>query len=70
DYEKGMEEFKNLITTLRNIGILNASKKNNLNDYRNFSDNILNYNFYFMVINPRQLKSILDAIFNKHNFLF
>jgi Cdc6-like AAA superfamily ATPase len=70
DYEKDMEEFKNLITTIRNIGILNASKKNNLNDYRNFSDNILNYNFYFMVINPRQLKSILDAIFNKHNFLF
>ena len=70
DYEKDMEEFKNFITTLRNNGILNASKKNNLNDYRNFSDNILNYNFYFMVINPRQLKSILDAIFNKHNFLF
>ena len=70
DYEKDMEEFKNLITTLRNIGILNASKKNNINDYRNFSDNILNYSFYFMVINPRQLKSILDAIFNKHNFLF
>jgi len=70
DYEKDMEEFKNLITTLRNIGILNASKKNNLNNYRNFSDNILNYNFYFMVINPRQLKSILDAIFNKQNFLF
>jgi Cdc6-like AAA superfamily ATPase len=70
DYEKDMEEFKNFITTLRNNGILNASKKNNLNDYRNFSDNILNYKFYFMVINPRQLKSILDAIFNKHNFLF
>jgi len=68
EYEKDMEEFKNLITTLRNIGILNASKKNNLNDYRNFSNNILNYNFYFMVINPQQLKSILDAIFNKHNF--
>jgi len=68
DYEKDMDEFKNLITTLRNIGILNASKKNNLNDYRNFSENILNYNFYFMVINPPQLKSILDAIFNKHIF--
>lgn len=68
DYEKDMEEFKNLITILRNIGILNASKKNNQNDYRNFSNNILNYNFYFMVINPQQLKSILDAIFNKHNF--
>jgi len=70
DYEKDMEEFKNLITILRNIGILNSSKKNNINDYRNFSDNILNYNFYFMVLNPRQLKSILDAIFNKHKFLF
>ena len=68
DFEKDMEEFKNLITILRNIGILNASKKNNLNYYRNFSDNILNYNFYFMVINPQQLKSILDVIFNKHNF--
>jgi len=70
DYEKDMEEFKNLITTLRNIGILNASKKNDINDFRYFNENILNYNFYFMVLNPRQLKSILDAIFNKHNYLF
>lgn len=66
DYEKDMEEFKNLITTLRNIGILNASKKNDINDFRYFNENILNYNFYFMVINPKQLKVIVDAIFNKH----
>jgi Cdc6-like AAA superfamily ATPase len=66
DYEKDMEEFKNLITTLRNIGILNASKKNDINDFRNFNENILNYNFYFMVLNPKQLKAIVDAIFNKH----
>lgn len=65
DYEKNMEEFKNLITTLRNIGILNASKKNDINDFRYFNENILNYNFYFMVINPKQLKAIVDAIFNK-----
>ncbi len=66
DYEKDMEEFKNLITTLRNIGILNSSKKNDINDFRYFNENILNYNFYFMVINPKQLKIIVDAIFNKH----
>ncbi len=66
DFEKNIEEFKHLITTLRNIGILNASKKNHLNDFRFFNENILNYNFYFMVINPQNLKHIVDAIFNNH----
>jgi Cdc6-like AAA superfamily ATPase len=66
DFEKNIEEFKHLITTLRNIGILNASKKNTLNDFRFFNENILNYNFYFMVINPQNLKHIVDAIFNNH----
>ena len=66
DFEKNIEEFKHLITTLRNIGILNASKKNPLNDFRFFNENILNYNFYFMVINPQNLKHIVDAIFNNH----
>ena len=66
DFEKNIEEFKHLITTLRNIGILNASKKNSLNEFRFFNENILNYNFYFMVINPQNLKHIVDAIFNNH----
>ena len=66
NFEKSKEEFKHLVTTLRNIGILNASKKNNINDFRYFNENILNYNFYFMVINPQNLKHIVDAIFNKN----
>jgi len=66
DYEKDIEEFKHLIVNLRNIGILNASKKNNLNNFRYFNDNVLNYDNYFMVINPKQLKPILDVIFTKH----
>ncbi|MHA2288456.1 MAG: hypothetical protein ACXABG_06685 [Promethearchaeota archaeon] len=64
-FEKSRDEFIQLITTMRNIGILNASKKNPLNDFRYFSENILNYKFYFMVINPQNLKHIVDAIFNK-----
>ncbi|MFW9951870.1 MAG: hypothetical protein ACFFKA_17270, partial [Candidatus Thorarchaeota archaeon] len=66
NFEKSKEEFKHLVTTMRNIGILNASKKNNINDFRYFNENILNYNFYFMVINPQNLKHIVDAIFNKN----
>ena len=66
DYEKDIEEFKHLIVKLRNIGILNASKKNNINNFRYFNENVLNYDHYFMVINPKQLKPILDAIFTKH----
>jgi hypothetical protein len=66
NFEKKEDEFKHLITTLRNIGIINASKKNLINDFRYFNENILNYNFYFMVINPQNLKHIVDAIFNKY----
>ena len=66
NFEKSEEDFKHLITTMRNIGIINASKKNNINDFRYFTENILNYNFYFMIINPQNLKHIVDAIFNKH----
>ncbi|MBY9010633.1 MAG: hypothetical protein KGD74_12270 [Candidatus Lokiarchaeota archaeon] len=66
DYEKDIEEFKHLIANLRNIGIINASKKNSINNFRYFKDNILNYEHYFMVINPKQLKPILDAIFTRH----
>ena len=66
DYKKDVEEFKHLIINLRNIGILNASKKNDINNFRYFNDNVLNYDSYFMVINPKQLKPILDAIFTKH----
>lgn len=66
DYEKDIEEFKHLIVNLRNIGILNASKKNEVNNFRYFNENVLNYDYYFLVINPKQLKPIMDAIFTKH----
>jgi len=66
DYEKDIEEFKHLIINLRNIGILNASKKNTVKNFRYFNENVLNYDHYFMVINPKQLKPILDVIFTKH----
>ena len=66
EYEKDIEEFKRLIVNLRNIGIINASKKNAINNFRYFNDNVLNYDNYFMVINPKQLKPIMDAIFTKH----
>jgi len=66
EYKKDMSEFILLISNLHNIGILNASKKNDVNDFRHFNDNILNFNHYFMVINPKQLKPILDAVFTKY----
>ena len=59
------EKFYELIKALHSIGVLSFSKRINQTLLKSDQKNLLNYKFYFMAINPKQLKAIVDAIFNK-----
>jgi len=54
DYDISLEELESLINMFQNIGILSTSKKNLFNNSR-----------YFIIIPPKQLKAIVDALFTK-----
>ncbi|MHA1497517.1 MAG: hypothetical protein ACTSXN_05745 [Promethearchaeota archaeon] len=54
DYDISWEEFESLINMFQNIGILGTSRKNLVNNSR-----------YFLIIPPKQLKAIVDALFTK-----
>jgi len=65
EYEKNYIEFNKIVKILERIGILGISKKEyNENDKKLRIDNE-NFNTYFLVINPHQLKAMVDAIFSK-----
>lgn len=64
-YNKNLNEFYGLLEALHSIGVLNFSKKNDQTSLQSKPDYFLNYNLYFLAINPKQLKNIVDAIFNK-----
>ncbi|MFX1589569.1 MAG: hypothetical protein ACFFC1_15555, partial [Promethearchaeota archaeon] len=65
EYDKRMDEFYDLIKALHSIGVLSFSKRSNQTLSKSYQKNLLNYKFYFVAINPKQLKAIADAIFNK-----
>ncbi len=54
EYELSIEEFESLINMFQNVGILSISKKI-----------VFENNRYFIIIPPKQLKAIVDAIFTK-----
>ena len=64
DYEKSSKEFKNILTTLLNIGIINISKKRNPKSVSFSPDNSISSEYFFITCNPSQLKAIADSIFN------
>ncbi|MFX1500460.1 MAG: hypothetical protein ACFFDH_05780 [Promethearchaeota archaeon] len=65
EYEKDFNELAKLKQQLINFGILKPSKRTNqhVNLYNNYSD--LNHNLFFILINPKQIKLIIDTIFNQ-----
>ena len=65
EYNKRMDEFYELIKALHSIGVLSFSKRINQTLLKSDQKNLLNNKFYFMAINPKQLKAIVDAIFSK-----
>jgi len=64
NYEKVEEDFSNLIKLMQTIGILNISKKFAGNKNTLISDNKITDRYYFLTINPKRLKAIIDAVFN------
>jgi Cdc6-like AAA superfamily ATPase len=68
EYEKDLEIFHNIIVKLQSVGILSYSKRSVINDYKILPNDKINASLFFLVINPKRLKSIVDAIFNNYNF--
>ncbi len=65
EYAKNYNEFYNLIEDMLNMGIIKPSKRTYYrNDtHKRFSSK--NCNFFFTIINPKQIKVIIDTIFNQ-----
>jgi len=64
EYEKMGEVFKNLIKMLQNIGILSVSKKYYQENRKFIPNGSIIDNYYFLVLNPKRLKAIIDAVFS------
>ena len=62
DFEKSSSEFKALIDILEKIGILSPSKKSII-EKKYISNDPLNCIYFFLFVNPNQLKAIIDAVF-------
>jgi len=66
DYEKVQSSFMKIVNMLLRIGILSGSKKSLQNKENRNSHRNIEFDSYFMVINPNQLKAMVDAIFTKY----
>jgi hypothetical protein len=64
EYEKNFHELISIINKIQRIGILSPSKKFN-NDFTSITDDSIECNCFFMIINPYQLKVMVDTVFGK-----
>lgn len=64
EYEKNFNELISIINKIHRVGILSPSKKFN-NDNISIAENSLESNCFFMIINPYQLKVMVDTVFGK-----
>jgi len=64
EYDKILENFYDTIKKFQSIGILSLSKRNMKNDLKFISNENFNGKLFFLIINPKRLKAIVDAIFN------
>ena len=65
EYKKDFNEFSKLTEVLLNFGILKPSKRTyrQKDTYHSYSN--ANYDLFFILINPIQIKLIIDTIFNQ-----
>ena len=65
EYTKNSNEFYSLIEEMLNIGIIKFSKRTHAKRYpNNLLDNLDN-NSFFTIVNPKEIKVIIDTIFNQ-----
>jgi Cdc6-like AAA superfamily ATPase len=67
EYDKKLEEFVELISKFIGLGILCPSKKHDSKAQNIILETEFLNNLYFMTINPKKLKIVLDAAFGKLN---
>ncbi len=65
EYEKNTNEFRKIIEELMNIGVIKPSKRTFHKNCTHESSNGVNYDSFFILMNPKQIKVIIDAIFNQ-----
>ena len=65
EYNKNFNEFRKLTEELLNIGIIKTSKQtlSKFNNHNSLTN--VNNNLFFILINPKQIKVIIDTIFNQ-----
>lgn len=65
EYNKNFNEFRKLTEELLNIGIIKTSKQtlSKFNTHNSLTN--VNNNLFFILINPKQIKVIIDTIFNQ-----
>lgn len=64
EYNRSISEFNKLSREMINIGILKPSKRTISKNNIYSSNKTLNSEFFFLLINPKQLKIIIDTIFS------
>ncbi len=65
EYEKNINEFCKIIEELMNIGVIKPSKRTIHKNCTHESFNGVNYDSFFILMNPKQIKVIIDAIFSQ-----
>ncbi len=65
EYTKDNNEFYSLIEEMLNIGIIKLSKRTQYKNNDKNGFNNMDYNSFFTIINPKQIKVIIDTIFNQ-----
>ncbi len=65
EYKKDYNEFSKLTEQILNFGIIKPSKRTSrqINTHINYSN--ANFDLFFILINPTQIKLIIDTIFNQ-----
>lgn len=65
EYDVSRIQYYTIIQNLKSVGLINISKKNLKLDKTSEFNKISSDSYYYLIINPRQLKAIVDAIFSK-----
>lgn len=65
EYDVSRVEYYNIIQNLKSVGLISTSKKSLQLDKTPEFNKILIDSSYYLIINPKQLKAIVDAIFSK-----
>ena len=64
-YNASKTQYNNILQNLRSVGLINISKKSLKFDRTSVFSKISDDSHYYLLINPKQLKAIVDSIFGK-----